>query len=92
MEKKRLRGDLIAVFQCLKGGYKHEENEGKLFICVDNGSTRENGFKLKEGRFKLDVGGKFFTESGEVPELNETVDAQTLEVFKAKFDWAPMIL
>ena len=66
LEKRRLRGDLIAAFQYLKGAYKWEE--GPLFERADNNRTRGNGLKLKEGRFGLDVRGKFFTKSGEVLE------------------------
>jgi len=37
----------------LKGAYKQEASQ--LFGRVDNG--RGNGFKLKEGRFRLDIRG-----------------------------------
>ena len=59
LEKRRLRGGLSAAFQDLKGAYKQEESQ--LFERVDNSRTRGKGFKLKEGRFRLDGRGKFFT-------------------------------
>ena len=60
LEKRRLWGDLIAAFQYLKGADKQEGSQ--LFERVDNSRTRGNGFKLKEGRFSLDIRGKFFTK------------------------------
>ena len=64
--KRRLQGDLIAAFRYLKGVYRYEGNY--LFTQVDSDKTRKNNSQLKEGRFRLDVRGKFFTESGEMLE------------------------
>jgi len=63
LEERRLQWDLIPYFRYLKGAYKHEENQ--LFTRGDPDRARGNGFKLKEGIFRLDVRRKFFTKGGE---------------------------
>ncbi|KFQ13774.1 hypothetical protein N330_13037, partial [Leptosomus discolor] len=47
-----------------------------------------SGFKLKEGRFRLDIRKKFFTVRVVRLEqvAREVVDAPSLEVFKARLD------
>ena len=47
------------AFRYLKGAYK--EDGDKLFSRAYCDRTRGNGFKLKEGSFRLDIRKKFFT-------------------------------
>ena len=58
LERRKLWGDLLVAFQNLKEDYKHEGKQ--LFRQVDSDRTRGNGFKLKEGRFRLDAGEVFY--------------------------------
>ncbi|KAK4827721.1 hypothetical protein QYF61_021021 [Mycteria americana] len=53
LEKRSLLGDLIVAFQYLEGANK-EDGEGlSTRACSDR--TKGNGFKLEEGRFRLDI-------------------------------------
>jgi len=63
LEKRRLQGDVMAAFQYLRGAYRKDED--KLFSKTCD-RTRGNGFKLKEGRFRLGIRKKsFYLEGGE---------------------------
>ena len=63
LEKRRLWVDLRTAFQYLQRGCKKEGDRLFSRVCCDR--TRGNGFKLKEGRFRLDIRNKFFTIKGD---------------------------
>ncbi|KAJ7405153.1 hypothetical protein WISP_141637 [Willisornis vidua] len=81
LEKRRLCGDFTATLQYLQGAYR--EARESLSIRNGNDRTRNNGYKLKEGKLRLDLGKKFFTVRV-VTQWNrlplEAVDASTLTV------------
>jgi len=52
-------GRHFCAFQYLKRACK--KGGGRLFIRAFSNRTRGNGFKLKEGRIRLDIKKKFFT-------------------------------
>jgi len=59
LEKRRLQGDLIVAFQYIKGAYRKDGENLFSKACCDR--TRSNGFKLRQGRYRLDRRKKFFT-------------------------------
>jgi len=89
LEKRGLRGDLIAASQYLKGAYRKDGENIFSEACCDR--TRSNGSKLREGRFRLDKRKKFFTVRVVKPWNRlprEVVEAPSLEIFKAGLDGA----
>jgi len=89
LKKRRLQGDLKVAFQYLKGSYRKER--ARLFIRVCGDRTMGNGFKPKEGRFRLDIRKKPFTVRvvrhwNRLPSY--VFDAPSLGTFKARLDKA----
>ena len=89
LEKKRLWRQLVVAFQYLKGSYRKEGD--RLFSRACGDRIRGNGFKFKEGRFRLDIRKKSFTVRvvrhwKRLP--RDVVDAPSLQTFKVRLDQA----
>jgi len=83
LQKRRLQGDLTEAFQYFKGAYEKDGDKYFSRACCDR--TRSNGFKLREGRFRLAIT-RVVKHWHKLP--REVVDAPFVEMFKARLDGA----
>uniref|UniRef100_A0A803TCZ3 Reverse transcriptase domain-containing protein n=1 Tax=Anolis carolinensis TaxID=28377 RepID=A0A803TCZ3_ANOCA len=87
LQKRRLRGDMIAMYKYVKGS--HREEGASLFSAALHTRTRNNGFKLQERRFHLNIRKNFLTVRA-VRQWNSlpgaVVEAPSLQAFKQRLD------
>ena len=89
LKKRSVSEVLTMALQYRKGDYKQKGIQ--LFTWSDCDSTKGNGLKLEEGKFRLEIRKKFFTQRvvrhcNRLP--RETVDAPSLEVFQTRLNGA----
>ncbi|XP_059575306.1 uncharacterized protein LOC132245913 [Alligator mississippiensis] len=87
LSKWRLRGDLVAAYKLIRGD--HQQIGRALFSPAPPGVTRNNGHKLMENRFRLEIRRQYFTVRvakiwNQLP--REVVLAPTLGKFKRRLD------
>lgn len=76
LEKRRLRGDLISLYKCLKGGCS--KVGAGFFSQVTSDRMQDNHLKLHQENLRLDV------RWNRLPK--EVVELPSLEVFKRCMD------
>uniref|UniRef100_A0A8C3BXM4 Reverse transcriptase domain-containing protein n=1 Tax=Cairina moschata TaxID=8855 RepID=A0A8C3BXM4_CAIMO len=89
MEKRRLRGHLIVVYKFLVRGSGRAGAD--LFFVISSDRICGNSVKLRQGKFRLDIRKRFFTERvvahwNRLP--RDVVTAASLSEFKKQSDCA----